>query len=228
MTTDFDRYSDSYRDAVQRSIGFIGQGLDYFTEVKVRHLVELARRRLGDPGAVTALDVGCGVGITDGLLAEHFHELHAVDVSPAVIEVAREANPSVQYRLYDGTTLPYEEDSFELVFAICVLHHVPPPSWFHFGEELARVVKSGGLVSIVEHNPINPLTRVVVARCEFDEDAVLLSRRRTKDLLKGSGLTPVDESFILFSPWRLPFASWLEKNLHAVPLGAQYLVAARK
>jgi hypothetical protein len=30
---------------------------------------------------------------------------------------------------------------------------------------LVRVVRPGGVAAIVEHNPLNPLTRLVVARC---------------------------------------------------------------
>ena len=39
---------------------------------------------------------------------------------------------------------------------------------------MRRVVRPGGLLCIIEHNPFNPLTRLAVVRCEFDRDAVLL------------------------------------------------------
>ena len=43
-----------------------------------------------------------------------------------------------------------------------------------FVAELARVVRPGGLVVVFEHNPLNPLTRLVVSRVTFDDGVRLL------------------------------------------------------
>ena len=56
---------------------------------------------------------------------------------------------------------------------------------------MARVLRPGGIAAIFEHNPLNPLTRRVVSNCVFDEDAVLLRRRRARGLLRQAGLVPV-------------------------------------
>ncbi len=73
-----------------------------------------------------ALDVGCGVGVTDAHLAGRFAELQGVDTSEEAIRRAAAANPGVLYRAYDGDRLPYEDETFDLAFAICVMHHVDP------------------------------------------------------------------------------------------------------
>lgn len=62
MSSDFDRHRYTYRDDVQRSIGFSGQDVGFFTDVKAELLVDLASRGLGDPGRLDVLDVGCGSG----------------------------------------------------------------------------------------------------------------------------------------------------------------------
>ena len=43
-----------------------------------------------------------------------------------------------------------------------------------FVADMVRVTRPGGLVCVIEHNPLNPLTRLAVNRCPFDADAVLL------------------------------------------------------
>ena len=141
----FDEYGDTYAAEVQKSISFIGRDHSFFTEVKAKVLVELARRELGDPADVHALDVGCGPGETDAFLADRFGKLEGVDISEAVIEAARARNPAVVYRTYDGKRLPYDDGAFDLVFTICVVHHVSPAEWEPFVRELARVLRPGRL-----------------------------------------------------------------------------------
>jgi SAM-dependent methyltransferase len=225
---DFDVYSDSYRASVEQSIAFCGQELEYFTKRKVEHLLELTGRHRGDPAELTFLDVGCGVGVTDAMLCDRVGELHGVDVAADAVARAAERNPRVHYRTYDGSTLPYEDGRFDVAFAICVAHHVSPARRKRFAAEIARVVKKGGLVAVFEHNPYNPLTRVAVHRCEFDEDAVLLTRRVSAAMLRDGGLTPIDARYIIFLPFGRRVVPRLEGGLGWLPLGAQHYVVARR
>jgi SAM-dependent methyltransferase len=225
MTEKFDAYDKTYRDEVEQSIAFAGVGLDVFTEAKAHALLRLIRDRIGDPGAVRALDVGCGTGETDRYLAHEIGELHGVDVSEGAVAQARSANPDVLYRTYDGERLPYGDGEFDLAFAICVVHHVAPDRWASFVQELVRVVRPGGIVSVIEHNPFNPLTRLAVARCAFDDDAVLLRAGTTRRLLADAGATGVDVRYILFHPFRNAALRAAESPLRRVPLGAQYVAA---
>jgi SAM-dependent methyltransferase len=224
--TEFDRYRDTYEAAIEDAIGFAGQEHAFYIEAKARRLLELARRRLG-PEPPEALDVGCGVGLADGRLLPHVASLHGVDVSEGMVERARAANPAAAYEVYDGRTLPFAEASFDLVFAICVLHHVDPPDRPALVAEMARVTRPGGLVAVFEHNPLNPLTRRVVRDCAFDEGVELLGRRELERLLRAGGLHVTDAEYLLFFPWRGRAFAAAERALRRVPLGAQYAVAGR-
>jgi SAM-dependent methyltransferase len=228
MNAEFDRHAATYSDEVADSIAFVGQHHSFFTQAKVEPLLRVVRQYLGDPAGVRALDVGCGVGETDALLADRLLELHGVDVAPAAVEVAAERNSSVAYTSYNGAHLPYDDGAFDLVFAICVLHHVLPPLRPAFTAELARVAAPKGLVVLIEHNPWNPLTRLAVARCSFDDDAVLVRRGRADALLRRAGLDMVEWRYFLFLPWSVPGAGRIESALRWLPLGAQYLIASRK
>lgn len=224
----FDVYKDSYREDLRRAIAFSGQSPEFFTEVKAAELLRIANRRLGDPARTSGLDVGCGVGLTDAFLAPRLGELHGVDVSSGVIQSAAARNPSVDYRTYDGTVLPFPEHAFDLVFAICVLHHVSAEARTGLLAEMARVTRAGGLVVVFEHNPYNPLTRLAVDRCAFDEDVELLSRNSLERLFAETGLEVVEARYILFFPWRGRRLRALERRLGALPAGAQHVVAGRR
>jgi SAM-dependent methyltransferase len=226
---DFNDYRDSYRQEVEDAISFSGQSLEFFSRAKARHLLELVKRQGADPAELDVLDVGCGVGETDRFLGGKFRTLVGVDISAGLLEAAREQNPGVEYRDYEpGEPLPAESGSFDVSFAICVLHHVPPDDWKGFVAEMARVTRPGGIVVIFEHNPFNPLTRLSVHRCEFDEGVVLLSRRRTRRLLRDQGLEPVAAPYITFFTRPGDFRERVERALGHVPAGAQYYVAARR
>ena len=224
---DFDHHADTYREDVENAIAWSGKDVDYFAAGKANLLLAVAQRRLGDPGRLRALDVGCGIGVTDRFLAGRFGELHGVDIAADAVEKAREANPSVHYESYDGGALPFPDDAVDVAFTICVVHHVPTDDWPVFASEMKRVVRPGGLVVVFEHNPLNPLTRVSVSRCPFDEDVTLLRAGTMARLLGNAGLSPVERRFFYFLPVRDVGSSRIERALRAVPLGAQYFVAAQ-
>jgi SAM-dependent methyltransferase len=223
----FDPYKNSYRQEVQRVIAFAGTSVDYCTEVKAGTLLDLCRHHVGDPRRLEALDLGCGVGLTDSYLAAEFGGLWGIDLSAECVAAAVGRNPGVHYQAYDGDTLPFPDARFDVVFTICVMHHVSPTSWPRFTAEMRRVTRPGGITLVFEHNPINPLTQLAVYRCPFDADAVLLSRRRTARLLTQSGFDVVDGRYILFFPIRSRYLQSVERRLGWLPLGAQYVVVGQ-
>lgn len=228
IAEEFDRYQTTYKDAVNKALGFSGLKVDFFTRAKADYLLDLLRDELGDPRRVNLLDVGCGVGNYHQLVGPKVGHLVGVDVSEACLAQARANNPSVDYSLYDGGRLPFADDSFDAVFAVCVMHHVPPRNWSNFVAEMRRVLRPGGLALIFEHNPLNPLTRRVVDRCEFDRDAVLLKARETVALFEQGRFTDVARRFILTVPAAGPVTRRIDRMFASLPFGAQYYVQATK
>lgn len=237
---EFDHYRDGYSQQIDKAIAFSGQTQDFYTQVKARCLLDLFSG-LRPPGPASnaashdaaspleVLDVGCGQGLIHPYFAppETNLKLTGIDVAGTVIEEARTANPHVHYDIYDGERLPYPARSFDAAFAIAVMHHVPPANWASFLTEMTRVVRPGGLVAIVEHNPVNPLTQWIVRSCPFDENAVLLRSGRLARLFRGAGLIELDRRFIIFTPFSGGFFRQLDESLRWLPLGAQYCMAAR-
>ncbi|MBV1701317.1 MAG: methyltransferase domain-containing protein [Hyphomicrobiales bacterium] len=223
MSQLFDAYEDNYGAAVQSSIDFSGLPHDFFLIAKADLLAKITRAHFGGGAKLAGLDVGCGIGALHPLLGSTFTNLHGVDVSKPCIDQARRANAAVTYAAHDGETLPYADGKFDVTMTSCVMHHVPPAQWQAFMAEMARVTRPGGLVCVIEHNPWNPLTRLAVARCEFDRDAVLLTAPRTQKLMVSAGLGSVASDFFLFLPTAAAPARKLEGWLKRLPLGAQYM-----
>ena len=228
-SSQFDAFAASYREAIDSAVAFSRTGHEFFTRAKVRELLEIAARRAGDPRRLSFFDLGCGPGETDRLLEGRVGSLTGVDTSARMIEAAARRNPWAEYRAVDtGAALPFEEASFDVSFAICVLHHVEPGERPRLLAEAVRVTKPGGTVVIFEHNPWNPLTRRAVAGCKFDRDAVLLRRRETERLLRDAGLEAVDGAYIVWFTRDSARLQRIERRLRGVPLGAQHVVSARR
>lgn len=225
----FDSYNSNYGQAVEGSIRFSGLGHDFFLVAKadlLRRLVVERRLRRGG-AAVRALDIGCGVGSLHPYLDGAFDSLDGCDVSEQSILRAGQDNPGVTYRACRSPSLPYEDGAFDLAFASCVVHHVPPSSWSDFLLELRRVVRPGGVACIIEHNPYNPLTRLAVFRCPFDHDAVLLNAANAASLFRETRFRDIRSEHFLLLPSARPFARRVERALASLPLGAQYACSAQ-
>jgi SAM-dependent methyltransferase len=233
---EFDQHKESYRSDIDKAVSFSGQSHDFFTRVKAEYLNDLFSAFQRDPaGSASAsrpldvLDIGCGHGHIHPYLVEGSVplQLSAVDVAATVVEEARALNPTVDYKAYEGERLPYADQSFDVAFTIAVMHHVPPPQWPAFLEEMRRVVRPGGMIAIFEHNPINPLTQWIVRTCPIDDNAVLLGSRRLSNLVAKTKFTGVASRYILFTPLDGPGYRKFDRMIGWLPLGAQYYVAAR-
>ena len=223
---EFDEYNDSYHDQINRAIAYSGQDVDFFTRVKADYLAALLKQYLPDTKRPKVLDVGCGHGDIHSHLQERAGiDLTGIDVAASVVAEARQMNPGVSYDDYDGERLPYADGAFDAAFTICVMHHVPPPQWQSFLNEMRRIVRPGGVVAVFEHNPLNPLTRRLVNNCPIDANAVLLRSPELTDLFNRAGFRNPDRRFIIFTPFAARFFRWFDRMMGWLPLGAQYYVA---
>lgn len=229
MTQVFDEYRDNYGDVVQGSIDFSGLEHAFFMRAKQRVFFDILKRHhtKTDAAAMDYLDVGCGVGAFLPYVQDRFNSTRGCDISKQSIAKATEMNAQAHFTVYDGHVLPYDDASFDVLTTVCVVHHVPPKQWPAYFAELRRVLKPGGLACVIEHNPLNPLTRLAVARCAFDEDAVLLSQWKTAKLFKQAQFEHVGTENFLFLPFEHKLARGIEKVISRLPFGAQYVSFAR-
>jgi ubiquinone/menaquinone biosynthesis C-methylase UbiE len=98
-----------------------------------------------------ALEVGAGTGYfsLNLLRAGVVGEAVATDISPGMLrrleDSAKELGVPVETVACDAAELPFEDDSFELVFGHAVLHHLPDLE--RAFREFRRVLRPGGVVA---------------------------------------------------------------------------------
>ncbi len=102
------------------------------------------------------LDVGCNHGYGTRVISEGARSIVGVDVSPTSIAEARRRHPHLRFEQVDGSTLPFEDASFDLVTSFQVIEHVAdvPP----FLSEIDRVLRPGGRAVLTTPNGLLRLT----------------------------------------------------------------------
>ena len=96
------------------------------------------------------LDVGFGLGYGLNILAIKAREVSGVDVDKIVYDYCQSTivgrNPRlVSLDIYDGYTLPFSDDSFDVVTCVDVIEHVE--NFNQLIEEMLRVSKKGVFLS---------------------------------------------------------------------------------
>ena len=123
--------------------------------------------RLCPSGA--ALDVGCGTGALASLLSARGYQVVGVDPSAGMLDVMRSRAPAVQAIQAPGSSLPFEDDQFDLVVSVATFHHIAAPDEVRrtLGQ-MVRVCRPNGHVVVWDHNPRNPYWGNLMARVPQD------------------------------------------------------------
>ena len=99
--------------------------------------------------AIRVLECGSGPGLLLKLIGRWFSNASTfgLNLDPSLISVAREETPRSHFIQASAQEIPFEDRSFDLIFALHVTEHLPHPD--HFVVEARRVLKSrgGGLSS---------------------------------------------------------------------------------
>lgn len=215
---EFDRFAEDYQRVLNDAIRWSRDTSEYFCHHKAVSVATLCR----DAPPLKVLDYGCGVGAVTRYLVSVFPaaRVDGFDVSEdSLLEVPAEVRAR---GLFSADLNDFEAD-YDLIVICNVLHHVDLEDRESTVRQLGKRLRVGGRLVVFEHNPLNPVTRRVVATCPFDENAVLLWPRESMRLLKEAGMADLNHKYVLFFPGFLRRLRGLERHLGWLPFGAQYM-----
>lgn len=146
------------------------------------------------------LDIGCGVGGVDFLLAQRFgaRPVVGVDVEDTVLEIARSRAAQrglagiTEFRKVTPGPLPFADGKFDLVFSKDSLVHIPDKHALM--REIHRVLKPGGWFAasdwLISHDgDPSPAMKDYIAAEGLDFG--MASPRRYRDALEKAGFTDI-------------------------------------
>lgn len=234
----FGEFSDRerYDGALARALSVSGESKEFFA----RGRIEATREMLAHHGAATTrvLDFGCGIGDSTPLLRDLLGASHVVGVDPSDASIAhgRVAHAlEAKVALLTSAELdvafahdPAMAGSFDVAYTNGVFHHIPVAERDAAAGVVHRALKRGGRVFLWENHAGHPGTRWIMARCDFDDDAIPVWPRQARALLDGAGFEVEQTAYRFLFPRALSFLRPLERRLLRLPIGAQYVVVARK
>jgi len=124
-----------------------------------RRILKPIKQTLSDnnPARLNILDVACGTGRTLKFLAATFPKasFHGVDLSPTYLHKAQQllaATQGIFPQLIQGNAenLPYQDNWFDLITNIYLLHELPVPVRQTVLAECFRVLKPGGILMVMD------------------------------------------------------------------------------
>jgi SAM-dependent methyltransferase len=195
---------------------------------------EAALARVDLQAGDAVLDIGCGVGAFLRLVEARGARAFGLDASEALIELARTRLPDADLRVGEMETLPYDDDSFDLVtgfnsffFANSIVGAV---------REAGRVAKPGAPVVIQvwgrhERNDLEAMKTIArpfmprrpadsAPEPDYSKPGVL------EDISTQAGLTPV-QAFDVAWAFELPDTATMTRALVA-PAGIAVLVGSER
>lgn len=187
----------------------------------------------------SVLDVGCGTGALAQRLAGIGYDVVGVDPSEGMLEVMRARSPEIRAVTASGTSLPFDEDSFDVVLTVAAMHHIADPEAVRQTlAEMVRVCRPTGRVLVWDHNPRNPYWSNLMARVPQDtgEERLIGEREIMRGLnAAGAQVLSCDQLGLVpdFTPRRaLRAAAGLERLFERTPyvrrFAAHNVVLARK
>jgi SAM-dependent methyltransferase len=227
MEPEFNRYADHYRELLRDPIrDAFATGTNFFHARKWQLLRDFLDRRGATTRSWRWLDIGSGQGELLRMGRDSFAQVAGCDPSTEMIRGCSDLPVRLQE---NPLAIPFPNGSFEFATAVCVYHHVEPEDRAALTAEVRRVLTPGGIFVLIEHNPLNPATRLIVSRSPIDANARLLRTGEAESLLRRSGLTPLEKAYFLYLPERLYRRFGIvEEWLNRIPAGGQYAVFCSK
>jgi SAM-dependent methyltransferase len=228
MPAEFDDYAASYQKLLNDPLRErFAPGSQFFVRRKWELLKGFLDGRPLPSMDQSWLDVGCGFGDLLRLGRSFFRKVAGCDLSPEMLAKAPDLDVRLQHR---SNELPYPGETFDLVTAVCVYHHVlSKKTRLELTNEIKRILKPAGVFCLIEHNPLNPITRLIVHRTPMDANAHLLGISESTQLLRSAGLSVIGKELFLYLPEALyNKASFVESCFRNIPLGGQYAIFAEK
>lgn len=127
----YDLAADVYEQVDGRRNEEVSKWLDGIIE-------DLSKKTSGE----TLLDLGCGTGFVMRKASKYFKKIYGIDISQKMVNKI-ELLPNMKVFTGDIENLPFENESFDVVISVAVLHHISDHT--SVIREVYRVLKKEGI-----------------------------------------------------------------------------------
>lgn len=132
------------------------------------------REKLGNISGKKLLELGCGAGEASVYFAKQGASVMATDLSDKMLEVvkvlAKNNGVSVDTACCSSTSIPFADESFDIIYAANILHHVDIEVTI---AEVLRVLKPNGIFvswDPLVHNPVIQVYRRIAEAVRTEDE----------------------------------------------------------
>lgn len=169
-----------------------------FPEKKIKHA--LIKQCMFN-GNENLLDFGTGTATLSLLIKQQYPNISVtgIDVDGKILEIAREKGGSViQLQQYDGSHIPFAENTFDKIISSLVFHHIPTTNKKVVLRELYRILRPGRELHIADFgkakNLYTKLAFGIFRRMDGEENTRVNSRGLLPDYIQNAGFRNVEET----------------------------------
>lgn len=232
---------------------YVYDGLEYSPR-EMKALIERSRKLRSSRGNKCVqmvegdiiLDVGCGIGDIDYMIAPRVSKVVALDILETSIEIAKDFHslPNIDFIAGDLFKLSFPDNSFDCILCLETIEHIQNP--MAFLEEFHRLLKPGGYLILSTPNALSCQNIVYNVSLYFSKMVAWLIQRMNKEkpdtgtqfdhlyswdfttlyrLLNRGGFTYADHAFVGFWPLSirikgvsLRFPFWTKRETRVMSL----------
>ena len=123
---------------------------EYLLYLRHAFAYEFAKSRIQPTDEV--IEVGSGEGYGTSLLSQTADRVVGLDIDNATVEhaAAKYGSKKVSFSLYDGTTIPFADNSFNLAVSFQVIEHIRDDAGH--AAQVHRILKPGGMLVLTTPN----------------------------------------------------------------------------
>lgn len=151
MATVFRTWSYQYQwlyDGISRLAALAVGGESRFHHLPLQNLTFNSQTKV--------LDLCCGSGQATKFLVQSAQDVTGLDVSPVSLQRAKRHVPQARYVEGFAEDMPFPDQQFDLVHTSVALHEMPPSILSQIVPEVYRVLKPGGVFTLIDfHKPNN-------------------------------------------------------------------------
>ncbi|MCX5981209.1 MAG: methyltransferase domain-containing protein [Nostocales cyanobacterium LacPavin_0920_SED1_MAG_38_18] len=119
---------------------------------------QLALQNLNLQSDTQILDLCCGSGQVTRFLVNFSENVTGLDASPLSIKRCQKNVPNATYIKAFAENMPFADNLFDVVHTSAALHEMQPEQLRKIIQEVYRVLKPGGVFTLVDfHPPTNPI-----------------------------------------------------------------------
>lgn len=156
-----------------------------------RELMDRFASRVAGKGR--ACDLGCGPGQVAAYLQARGVDVFGLDLSPQMVEQARQANPTIEFQQGDMGALKLPDESLAGIAAFYSIVHTPRHEVTNVLKEMLRVLQPGGLLLLTFHMGDETLHPEDLWGIPVSLDFLFFQREEMEGYLKAAGFA-IDEA----------------------------------